>query len=227
MKNNSLFCVLIFCLFLGIQSASANAKQCNNPNKVDCLQTFFDNPIQTSIRLDETIRGTVGAPLLLVKYSDFECPYCTRGSETVKKLLEKYEGKIQFIYKHLPLPIHANAMVASRYYEAIRLQDENKAFQFHDHLYTLSNQKMLTEQGTIYLDTLAKKLGVDMDKLRKDINSSAVTERIEQDIQEAQSIGFRGTPAFTINGVPLVGAHPIENFDIVINMLIQTNKLTL
>ncbi|MEX0798265.1 MAG: thioredoxin domain-containing protein [Bacteriovoracaceae bacterium] len=188
------------------------------------LEEYFDEPLQAKIRTDELIRGTKDAPITLVEYSDFECPYCTRGYKTVMELLEKYEGKIQFVYKHLPLSFHPNAMPASQYYEAIRLQNEDKAVKFHDELF--ENQSKI-KQGEKYFKSLAKKLGVDMKKLAKDVNSQKVKDRIEGDLKEAAKFGFQGTPGFLLNGIPVKGAYPTSHFVDLIKKLEEKGKVKL
>ena len=152
------------------------------------------------IRKDEAIRGPKDAPLTLVEYSDFECPFCSRGYETVVSLLKKYDGKIRFIYKHLPLSFHEQAMISAKYYEAIRLQDEKKAFAFHDEVF--KNQRKL-KNGESFLQATAKQVGADMGKLKKDLNSEAVQRRIDEDTKEAGNFGMQGTPGFLLNGVLL------------------------
>ena len=180
----------------------------------------FSSPKRPKIRPDETIRGTKNAPLVLVEYSDFKCPYCSRGFDTVRALLDKYEGKIQFIYKHFPI----YAMEASRYYEGIRLQDEQKAFKFHDEIF--ANQSKL-KRGEPFLKSLAKKLKVDMKRLAKDVKSSAVQKRIDEDMQEASKFGFQGTPGFLINGISVRGALPPEHFEKIISKLVEKGSVQL
>lgn len=188
------------------------------------LEAYFDEPLQPKIREDELIRGTKGAPITLVEYSDFECPYCTRGYKTVLELLEKYEGKIQFVYKHLPLSFHPNALPAAKYYEAIRIQDEDKAVKFHDELF--ENQSKL-KQGEKYLKSVAKKVGADMDKLAKDVKSKKVADRVEADQKEAAKFGFQGTPGFLLNGIPVKGAYPTQHFVDLIGKLEEKGKVKL
>jgi protein-disulfide isomerase len=124
-------------------------------------------------------------------------------------MLEKYKGKITFVYKHLPLSFHPNAMPASKYYEAIRLQNEDKAWKFHDDLY--ENQAKL-KLGVKYFKSVAKKLKVDMNKLAKDVDSKKVQDRIDADLAEAKKFGFNGTPGFLLNGIPVKGAYPESHF---------------
>ena len=188
------------------------------------LEDSFNNPIKIAIRDNEVIRGTKGAPITLFEYSDFECPFCQRGYQTVNALLKKYEGKIQFIYKHLPLSFHPNAMPAAQYYEAIRLQSTEKAGKFHDEIFDNFSK---VKKGEVFFKSIAKKLKVDMKKLAKDLNSKEVKERIQQDLAEAKEHGFQGTPGFLINGIPVKGAYPVDHFEGIINELVKRGKLKL
>lgn len=188
------------------------------------LEESFDKPLVAEIRKDESIRGPKDAPITLVEYSDFECPFCSRGFETVQGLLKKYDGKIRFIYKHLPLSFHEQAMISARYYEAVRMQDEKKAFAFHDEIF--KNQRKL-KNGEAFLQATAKQVGADMARLKKDLNSDAITKRIEADQKEAANFGMQGTPGFLLNGVPVRGAYPTEYFVNLVDELQKRGKLKL
>lgn len=184
----------------------------------------LDKPLVPEIRKDESIRGTKGGPIVLVEYSDFQCPYCTRGFQTVLKLMDKYKGKVQFIFKHLPLSFHAQAMIASQYYEAIRLQSSEKAFKFHDLVF---EEQGKLRMGEPFLKKLAKKVGANMKKLAKTYNSPAVINRIEADKREAAKFGMQGTPGFLLNGVPIRGAYPVEHFEDILAKLKAKGKIKL
>ncbi len=188
------------------------------------LEASFNNPLMAEIRSDESFRGNKDAPITLIEYSDFECPFCSRGFNTVMELMKKYEGKIRFAYKHLPLSFHPQAMPASQYYEAIRLQSPEKAWKFHDAIYL--NQRKL-QNGEAFLKAEAKKLGVDMNRLAKDVKSEAVQSRIDADMAEAGKFGFQGTPGFLLNGIPVKGAYPTSHFDGLIEELKKRGKITL
>jgi protein-disulfide isomerase len=188
------------------------------------LEESFNNPLQPEIRADESFRGSKDAPITLIEYSDFECPFCSRGFGTVMELMKKYEGKIRFAYKHLPLSFHPQAMPASQYYEAIRLQSPEKAWEFHDAIY--KNQRAL-QNGEKFLEAEAKKLKVDMAKLKNDIKSEAVQKRIDADMAEAAKFGFQGTPGFILNGIPVKGAYPTSHFEGLIEELKKRGKLSL
>lgn len=180
------------------------------------VEHFIANPMQPSIRSDEAIRGNKNAPIILVEYSDFECPFCSRGYGVVQELRKRYGDQMQFIYKHMPLSFHQHARLAAQYYEALRLQDPQKAFMFHDEVF--SSQARLQE-GEPFLSAAAKQTGADMSRLASDLKSEQVIKRIEEDMQEAVSFGFNGTPAFILNGVPVTGAYPVEHFEMVISKL--------
>lgn len=211
-----------------LQKAAKNAQEEMGKRREDDekkkLEESFDKPLVAEIRSDESFRGPKDAPLTLVEYSDFECPFCTRGYETVVALMKKYEGKIRFVYKHLPLSFHEQAMISAQYYEAIRLQDEKKAFAFHDEIF--KNQRKL-KNGIAFLDAIAKQVGADLTKVKKDLKSDAVTKRIEADIKEAGSFGMQGTPGFILNGVPVRGAYPPEYFDTIVAELQKRGKVKL
>ncbi len=187
------------------------------------LEAAFSKPLKPEIRNDEAIRGPRNAPLVLVEYSDFQCPYCQRGYKTVMELMDKYPGKIQFIYKHLPLDFHAEAKPTARYYEALRMQSNELAFKFHDAVFQDINK---LKQGVPYLQQLAQQAGADMKLLSKTLNerSTEIEARIQQDIDEARKFGMTGTPGFLLNGIPLRGAYPIAQFENIIKEL-QKRKL--
>ncbi len=188
------------------------------------FEESFKNPLEPKIRDDESFRGPKDAPLVIVEYSDFECPFCSRGYNTVNQLMKKYEGKIKFVYKHLPLSFHPQAMISAQYFEAIRLQSADKAFAFHDEIF--DNQKQL-RLGKKFLDKIAKKVGANMSKLKKDIDSDKVKDRIKEDMAEAAKFGIQGTPGFVFNGIPVKGAYPVSHFDTIIEELKKRNLVKL
>lgn len=188
------------------------------------FEESFNNPLVAEIRDQENIRGPKDAPLTLIEYSDFECPFCKRGYQTVNALMDKYKGKIRFIYKHLPLSFHPNAMPAAKYYEALRMQSNGLASKFHDELFDNFEKIKLGEK---FFKSVAKKIKANMSKLAKDLNSPKVKARIDQDLAEAKKYGFQGTPGFLLNGIPVKGAYPPSHFDTIIEELKKRGKLKL
>lgn len=170
----------------------------------------LENPLQPTLSDDRASKGKKSAPITVVEYSDFQCPYCARGFATVQELLKEYGSDIYFVYKHLPLSFHPMAMPAAKRFEAIALQSAEKAYRFHDEVFT--NQQRLGQDGEKFLDEAARKAGADIARMKKDMESSQVASRIEADTQEAQKFGISGTPGFIVNGVSIRGAYPVSAF---------------
>ncbi|MCO4793831.1 MAG: thioredoxin domain-containing protein [Bacteriovoracaceae bacterium] len=220
-KNPEKFVTVLQGAVQASQKKVANQRQLNEQKK---LQAAFDNPLKPNITKNDVVVGPKNAPITLVEYSDFECPFCKRGYDTVQALKKKYKGKIRFIYKHLPLSFHKQAMISSKYYEAIRLQGETKATKFHDLVF--ENQKGISG-GKKFLDKMAKKAGANLKKLTKDLDNSKVSEKVEEDMLEAAKFGIQGTPGFIINGIPVKGAYPPAHFTGIIKELEKRGKLKL
>lgn len=177
----------------------------------------YKNPLKPAIDSKTRIRGDKTAPLTLVEYSDFQCPYCARGYQTVEALRKKYGSKLRFIYKNLPLVnLHPQAMPAAQWLEAVALQSPEKAWAFHDKMF--ENQDKLSED---FFKATAKELGLDVEKAAKDADSQTVKDKIEADIKEAKSFKFDGTPGFVLNGVPLRGAYPPESFEPIVEHFLK------
>jgi len=173
------------------------------------MEDQMKNPKKVSIA-DRPLRGPKEAPMVLVVYSDFQCPYCQRGAATVEELKAKYKDKLQVIFKHLPLDFHPMAMPAAKRFEAIAKQSPAKAWEFHD--YVFKNQQKFSE-GEKFLDEAAKKIGANVAQMKKDMESDGVKKIIEADMKEAGELGIRGTPGFLMNGVVVHGALPAQAFD--------------
>jgi protein-disulfide isomerase len=179
-------------------------------------QAFRDR--KTPVFTEHTrFRGPATAKYTLVEYADFQCPYCARGFEVVETLRARYGQDMRFVYKHLPLEIHPEALPSALYMEAIALQSPERAWQFHDVLF--KNQDKL---GTEFYEAVAKDMGLDMARLAADLKSDRVRGAVVTDANEARRLGITGTPAFVLNGVLIVGARPVEYFDAIIKRLEAT-----
>jgi protein-disulfide isomerase len=211
-----------------LQNAAKNAQESMGKKREEeekkVLEESFNKPLVAEIRADEAMIGPKDAPITLVEYSDFECPFCSRGYETVINLMKKYDGKIRFVYKHLPLSFHEQAMISAQYFEAIRLQSNQLAFKFHDEIF--KNQGKL-KNGVAFLDATVKSVGADLKKVKAEIKSERVKKRIEADMKEAGSFGMQGTPGFLLNGIPVRGAYPAEYFVSLVDELVKRQKLKL
>jgi protein-disulfide isomerase len=183
------------------------------------IEARLQDPLKPLLDSAQVFKGASDAKIVIVEYTDFQCPYCSRGADTMKEVLKKYDGKVKVTVKHLPLPFHKEAMPSAKYFEAVRIQNPKVAMDFHDALF--ANQEQLGKDGEKFLEAQAKKLGISIPKLKKDVASEAVTKKVEADMKEANEFGFRGTPSFLIGGVPVRGALPPEEFAKIIDRLLQ------
>lgn len=205
------------------EASQAVAKQ-RLENEEKQLIESLEKPITVKLSESDAFRGPKDAPITIITYSDFQCPFCTRGNNTIAELNKKYKDKVKFVFKHLPLDFHPQAMIAAQYFEAIKLQSNDKAFALHDEIF--KNQRKL-EGGEKFLKKLASSLSIDMKKLEKDLHSKKVLSKIEGDIQQAHQFGFNGTPGFILNGIPIKGAYPSSHFEKIIGELVTRKSITL
>ena len=182
----------------------------------------FKNPLKPELQEGRVIFGKKEAPITIFEYSDFQCPYCTRGYQTVKQVEKEYGDKVRIVFKHLPLDFHPLAMPAAKYFEAIAKQSHEKAAKFHDEIF--ENQAQMKDKGEKLFSETAKKLGIDMKKLATDLNDESITKRIAADMEEAKKFNMSGTPGFIINGVSLRGAYPFPEFKAIIDQHLSTIK---
>lgn len=162
-------------------------------------------------------KGDKDAPIQLVEFSDFECPFCARAHPTLQQVLSAYGDKIRFVYRHYPLPNHPNAKPAAEASACALEQD--RFWPFHDRLF--ANTSKLTESD---LKTHAASAGLDITKFAACFESRKYKAQVERDITEAGGAGVTGTPAFFINGRPLEGAQPFEAFKRVIDEELAARK---
>ncbi len=155
-------------------------------------------------------RGPADAPVTIVEYSDFQCPFCARVQPTLEQIEETYGDRVRRVFKHLPLRIHPDAPGAAAASEAAHRQ--GKFWEMHDKIFV--SQRDL---GDATYRRFAEELGLDIARFDEDRASAAVKQRIERDEQEAQRLGVSGTPAFFINGRFLSGAQPFDAFKRVID----------
>jgi protein-disulfide isomerase len=155
-------------------------------------------------------KGPQNAPITIVEFSDFECPYCVRAEETVKQVLEAYPDKIRLVYRDYPLPMHAKAPKAAE--AAHCAGDQGKYWEMHDKLFANAQKLEVAD-----LKAHAREVGLDGGKFDQCLDSSEKAKVVEAHKKAGEEAGVSGTPAFFINGRPLSGAQPLEAFKTVID----------
>lgn len=151
--------------------------------------------------------GAKAGKVVLVEFSDFQCPYCNAAHTTLKQFMAKHKDEVTLVYKHFPLTsIHAEAMPAAR--AAWAAGQQGKFWEYHDALFT--NQGRLGE--ALYRET-AQNLGLDLPRFERDRASKAAVAAIMQDMQLAEKLGIEGTPFFVMNGAVLSGSVELSELE--------------
>ncbi len=160
--------------------------------------------------------GPKNAPVTVVEFADFQCPFCKRSEDSVKAIHAKYGNQVQLVFMDFPLSFHPHAMPAA---DAARCAGgQGKFWQYHDALF--DDQSKL-EPGD--LKATAKKLGLDMTKFNACFDKNQYDEAIQSDLNEGHKLDVNGTPTFFINGREVVGAQPPENFESIIDQELAKN----
>ncbi|HXJ20272.1 MAG TPA: thioredoxin domain-containing protein [Polyangia bacterium] len=159
---------------------------------------------------DAPAKGPASAPVTLVAFSDFQCPFCSRAVPTVRQLETDYSGKIRIVFKQFPLPFHDKAHLAAE--AALAAKDQGKFWQMHDKMF--ANQQALDRAS---LERYAQELGLDMAKFKAALDSGKYKDKVDAEDREGAAVGVTGTPTFFVNGTRLVGAQPIDAFKAVID----------
>ena len=174
-------------------------------------------PVKIKPHADDAAFGPKNAPVTIYEFSDFECPFCSRGADVVKQIKEKYPNKVRFVFKNLPLSFHKNAEIAAK--AGVAAGNQGKFWPMHDVMF--ANNKAL---GRDQLIGYAKKLGLDMKRFEADLDSAKTKAKVDADKAEATRIGARGTPNFYVNGVKIAGAQPLSVFEEKINAALKGKK---
>jgi len=161
------------------------------------------------------VRGSANAPVTIIEFSDFQCPYCARAEAELVKVRETYKDKVKIVYKDYPLEFHANARKAA---EASRCAaEQGKYWEYHDVLFANGTALDLAN-----LKKFAANLKLDTTQFDTCLDSGKYAAPISKDIAEGSQAGVTGTPAFFINGRFLSGAQPFATFQDAIEEALET-----
>jgi protein-disulfide isomerase len=163
---------------------------------------------------DDPWTGTAQAPVTIVEFSDFECPYCKRSVSVLKELLAKYPGKLKLVYRDFPGPNHQQALSAAM--AAQCAAEENRFWEYHDVLFT-----QYTPTTAWNFSALAEDLGLHRPSFDTCIKEDRYRDEVLKDLRDGLKLGVTSTPTFFINGRPLVGARPLADFQAIIDPLLS------
>src|SRR5687768_13226093 len=179
-------------------------------------KSHADSPIP--VTSDDPIWGKWDAPVTIVTFSDFQCPFCSRVEPTLDQVKQTYgQDKVRIVWKNQPLPFHDKAKPAAEAAQTVFLLKGSDAFwKFHDTAF--KNQQQLSPES---YEKWAVASGVDLNQFKQTLASKKAAKKVDEDQQLANKVGANGTPAFRINGAELSGAQPFEKFKEVIDRELQ------
>jgi len=166
---------------------------------------------------DDPVLGQADARVVIVEFSDFQCPYCDRFfQQTFPQLKREYidTGKVKLVFRDFPLSFHQNAALAA---EAAQCAYEQDAFwEMHDRIFAGQGEWSGSSEAKGIFIGYAEELGLDQARFRECLDSGRYKEEVQGDFKDGAKYGVRGTPTFFINGRKLVGAQPFSAFQQVI-----------
>lgn len=164
----------------------------------------------SEVNINDAVRGPSDAPVTLIEFSDFQCPACAIYFSAVEKLYMESSTTLRVVYRHFPLPQHANADLAARASEAAKLQ--GKFWEMHDELFMNQDTWAESPKPMALFEQYGTKIGLDLIKFRIDIDSAGVKDKVLKDLNEARLIGINSTPTFFINGKSMENPTNYEEF---------------
>ena len=172
--------------------------------------------VQVTMNDKSPFLGGANAKVVIQEFSDFQCPYCSKGKGVVSQIKEHYGDKVKIVFRHFPLDFHPEAKPSAL--AAICAQQQGKFWELHDKMF--DNQKDL---GASQVKDWAKGLGLDMVKWEACIKDDATAKVLASDQSEAEKVGVNSTPTFFVNGKRVAGALPFEEFRTMIDNELKNN----
>ncbi|HHQ47403.1 MAG TPA: hypothetical protein ENK19_00790 [Acidobacteria bacterium] len=171
------------------------------------LKILLEEPrFHVPISPKDPVRGPADAPVTIVEFSDFQCPYCARVQATLHRLMETYPNQVKIVFKNMPGQRHDRARPAAE--AALCAGRQGKFWEMHDWLY--AHQHTLDDAS---IEAEAKKLGLDMDAFSTCVSKHETARQVDAGLNEARVLGLNGTPIFFVNGKMIRGARPFQVFD--------------
>lgn len=165
---------------------------------------------RVSISAKDPARGSAGAPITVVEFSDFQCPFCSRVQSSVQRLQQVYGAKVRLVFKQYPLAMHQHARFAAE--AALCAGQQGKFWEMHDWLF--ANQQKIAPEA---IRAAAPELKLDPAEFGACLDQKTFAGKVDEDMKLGESLGVTGTPAFLVNGRLIEGAQPFEAFQEVID----------
>jgi protein-disulfide isomerase len=173
--------------------------------------------VQIAVDDDASRGGPNGAPVTIVEFSDFQCPFCSRAEPVVDEVMKKYGDKVRLVFRDYPLSFHPNAEMAAMGAECA--EEQGKYWEMHRAMF--ANQAKLAAADLV---ETAGGLGIDKDKFKACLDSGKYRPEVQKDFHDGQKAGVTGTPTFFINGIMIVGARGVDSFSEIIDRELSRAK---
>jgi protein-disulfide isomerase len=209
------FITMLIIVFGQGQSVDLAAEAAGGAEQQQQQQQQPDYDPVPPINNDDYVFGKKDAKVVIIEYTDFECPYCARHYDTAKKIKETYGNKIAFVTRNYPLSFHPQAQKAAEASECAG--EQGKFWQMYDVLFEANKAKNMS------VDTWkaeAKKMGLNTKKFNDCLDSGKYAEKVADEMEAGAYAGVSGTPATFINGELISGALPFETFKQIIDQLL-------
>ena len=166
---------------------------------------------------DDPFMGPENAPVTLIEFSDFQCPYCRRVQSVLKRLMTAYHGQLRLVFRDFPLrQIHPEAQKAAE--AAQCANDQGQFWQYHDRLFAAD------DLGVRDLKQYAVEMGLNAESFNDCLDSEKYSQEVQSDIDEARIAGVNATPSFFVNGLPINGAVPFERFVELVELALERTR---
>lgn len=202
------------------EEVAAKARQyLTTQRNQEAIRSFYDDlrakhgirsllaPYRVAVAATGPARGENAAPVTIVEFGDFQCPYCKEAESSLRSVMARYPREVRVVFRNLPLThIHPNAQIAAQ--AAVCADRQGKFWEMHDAMY--ADQSALNAEG---LKSAATRLGLNGDRFSACLADGSTSQSLDLDAKAAQELGLTGTPFFFVNGRPLDGNVPMEKFE--------------
>ena len=190
----------------GVQSKESLAQQVEQALGMKPTKPSPEAVVENALQMNSPVRGSPDAPVVITEYADFQCPYCANARSRLDQVLREYPHQVKLVFKNFPLDFHPDSMLAHR--AALAAERQGKFWEMHDLIF--SNQRAMKRDG---LFSMAKGLGLDMDRFASDLQDGEIQGQIDTEQREGKQLGVNGTPTFYVDGQQMIGAASVSQFE--------------
>jgi len=194
-----------------LMSRTSNTDTTAQQNAANLNTSMPARPIQPGAP-NPPVRGNPNATVTLEEFADFQCPACGGLDPGMRRVMKDYGDRVKLIFREFPLPMHKYGFIAARAAEAAGQQ--GKFWEMHDALYDNQKEWSDSEEPRNQFDAYASRLGLDVQRLRADLERQDLADRIKLDVQRGNSMGVRGTPTVFLNGRELLPGKLVTEDDL-------------